>query len=490
MMPSSLPPPDSPIFLDRFSGAGGLSLGLRSAGFTSLGAFEWDPVASESYRMNFGKAIGTCSGFGPKEGDLSRINPREIAAKLGGRRLDLLSAGPPCQGFSRVGRGKLNDLKGLADAFRHDPRNKLYKKVLTLVDALRPRIVLLENVGGILHLSGTNMAAVICEALANIGYSPRYAVLNAAWYGVPQSRERVFILAVDQDLCFDLPPCLFPSRTHRYRPGRGSLSGPGKLGLNDPYYFPNQELPQVPSARKAVSCRQALGDLPAFTQHLDFLDPRDGRPAIKGYRSLRSEHGPMPYRLPPSRATAYQKLMRGIEGDSLESERVLDHFCRWVPRDFKTFKLMEEGDCYPQALKIARDRHNKALARWKAQKGRRGPKPLPSAFIPPYRDDQFDEKWKKLFQNKPSWTITAHLGRDTYSHIHYDSNQARAITPREAARLQSFPDTWQFAGNTGEMFRQIGNAVPPLLSKAFGMHIRNLLKDLDKQDQEELQAIS
>ena len=79
-----------------------------------------------------------------------------------------------------------------------------------------------------------------------------------------------------------------------------------------------------------------------------------------------------------------------------------------------------------------------------------------------YRDDIFRDKYKKLIWNRPAWTVTAHLGKDCYTHIH--PGQARTISVREAARLQSFPDSFRFWGNIGDRFRQIGNAVPPLMA--------------------------
>ena len=99
----------------------------------------------------------------------------------------------------------------------------------------------------------------------------------------------------------------------------------------------------------------------------------------------------------------------------------------------------------------------------------------------PYRNDAFHDKWRKFVATEPSWTVTAHLSRDTYSHIHYDSRQARTITIREAARLQSFPDAIEFQGNFGDQYRQIGNAVPPLLSRAIATNLLTQLDELDAQ---------
>src|SRR5205085_12012744 len=84
----------------------------------------------------------------------------------------------------------------------------------------------------------------------------------------------------------------------------------------------------------------------------------------------------------------------------------------------------------------------------------------------PYDPTKFPNKWWKLYADRPVRTLMAHLGKDSYSHIHFDSEQARPITVREAARLQSFPDGFVFKGSMNPAFRQIGNAVPPLMAYA------------------------
>src|SRR5262249_56855384 len=90
----------------------------------------------------------------------------------------------------------------------------------------------------------------------------------------------------------------------------------------------------------------------------------------------------------------------------------------------------------------------------------------------PYDDGKFPNKWRKMEPDLPARTLMAHLGKDSYSHIHYDSAQARTISVREAARLQSFPDGFVFCGAMNAAFRQIGNAVPPLLARALAASIK------------------
>ena len=91
---------------------------------------------------------------------------------------------------------------------------------------------------------------------------------------------------------------------------------------------------------------------------------------------------------------------------------------------------------------------------------------LRSSIVPPYDVSKFPNKWRKMEPDLPARTLMAHLGKDSYSHIHHDSTQARTISVREAARLQSFPDGFVFSGTMNPAFRQVGNAVPPLLAKA------------------------
>jgi DNA (cytosine-5)-methyltransferase 1 len=100
---------------------------------------------------------------------------------------------------------------------------------------------------------------------------------------------------------------------------------------------------------------------------------------------------------------------------------------------------------------------------------------LRSRIVPPYDPTKFPNKWRKLEPDSPSVTLTAHLSKDTYSHIHYDGAQARKISVREAARLQSFPDGFLFSGTMNSAFQQIGNAVPPLLALALALEVRGAI---------------
>lgn len=448
-------------FVDVFAGAGGFTLGFVRAGFECVGAVENDTVASRTYATNFpDHASLPLTKLGPAEGDVRQFHQRTIdgsLAALGCDEIDVLLGGPPCQGFSRVGRGKLDSLASSKGAFRRDKRNALYKDFLRVLSWLRPRAFLVENVPGMLEMGDGNLAEAICGLAASAGYEAVYTILNAAWYGVPQTRSRVFILGVRDDL--SVTPS-FPAPFFRLTDADGSPgSGESPSGAPRSPCFIHTSNP--PEGRKARTTEEALGDLPPFFEHL--MNPK--------YRAYRGAIQPRPYR--PGRPNGFAALMRRWD-DSSVSRVVSDHFCRCTPRDYEIFARMRPGDTYPRAVKIAEELFEQALRRHCQD----GTVPRKADYVPPYNPETFHEKWKKLIPDRPSWTITAHLAKDCYSHIHYDSAQKRSITIREAARLQSFPDAFAFAGNVGDCFRQIGNAVPPLLAFELARHLRVLLGNL------------
>ena len=194
-----------------------------------------------------------------------------------------------------------------------------------------------------------------------------------------------------------------------------------------------------------------------------------------------SVHHSPPAELLPLRAAPsdYVKRLRdwpGLPGP----DRVSGNWYRFTRRDFPIFRDMAQGDCYPEALEVAHTLFRQTLEQMAEPPlpGTQAWEELKAAHVPPYRNDAFHDKWQKLVADRPSWTLTAHLSKDTYSHIHYDSRQARTISIREAARLQSFPDGVEFVGNHGDHYRQIGNAVPPLLARAIAEELFAQLGEL------------
>ena len=134
--------------------------------------------------------------FGAEKGDLSKIDLGSLGRQL--MEIDILIGGPPCQGFSRIGRAKLNSLSD--EGFEGDPRNELYRRFLQAAELWRPQAVVMENVPGMLSVGGKNIAEAAADDLSSLGYVVGYAVLNAVWYGVPQFRERFFMIGIRDDL--------------------------------------------------------------------------------------------------------------------------------------------------------------------------------------------------------------------------------------------------------------------------------------------------
>jgi DNA (cytosine-5)-methyltransferase 1 len=279
-------------------------------------------------------------------------------------------------------------------------------------------------------------------------------------------RERLILIAIHEALGV-LPG--FPAPTHAIELPRG-YQGSRNVALK---HVPESgsHFVQTPGMkgqlRDAVSCRAALADLPIIYEHL--VDPKAMR-----RRKVRDE---LPYRKVKTRSS-YAKRMRGWRGFGTR-DKVDGHVVRLTPRDFPIFRRMPFGADYPSAVRIAQVIfHERLRARRRSHpltRRTREYRDLWKDTVPPYDSGKFPNKWWKLVPSQPSRTLTAHLGKDSYSHIHYEADQRRTISVREAARLQSFPDGFRFAGQMNAAFRQIGNAVPPLLAAAIGRVLRNTL---------------
>lgn len=467
----------APRVLDLFAGCGGLSLGFHAAGFDIAAAVEFDKEAAASHGANFhpGDARHALAR------DITKLTPDELVNELSlgdvASSIDVIVGGPPCQAFARVGRSKLREIDEHPEAFKHDPRARLYLEYLHYVDAFKPLALLMENVPDILNHGGQNVAEETCEVLRSKGYVAGYTLLNASYFGVPQMRERMILIAYRQELSVEVT---FPEPTHYMElpPGyAGSrqvalklLNGAGPAGARS-YIEP----PTIsPALTPAVTARQALEDLPPITLHLEG----------KLRRGARRFEDLIPY-ADNQRPGPYGQLMRTWPGFA-NATGLRDHVIRYLPRDWKLFRRLDPGDQYPQAHAHAVTMFNEELDRLK-QKGRApaegsdGWHELWESFVPPYDVGKFPNKWRKMEPDLPARTLMAHLGKDSYSHIHYDSAQARTISVREAARLQSFPDGFQFRGTMNPAFRQIGNAVPPLLAKAVAGQIMRTLRSASSE---------
>lgn len=367
--------------VDMFSGAGGLSYGFDSVpGMSVVAAFERDPMACETHRANMGAPV--------VGGDVADVGSfRSVLTGLGVRRVDVLAGGPPCQGFSRLGKGALRKM-ALSDGRKvdtEDERNWMFRHFMWAVRELSPQVVVIENVPEMLRYDG--IIEEIAGVFEDLDYSFRPLELNARDYGVPQRRRRLFMVA-----CKD---------------GR------------------EVQTPTPVAGRARRTLRQAIGDLPPV-----------GPAQLEEVLAWERPERPNPY--------LSGEMRRGLRGNA--ARVVNDHVTRYHgPEDLAAFRCMPEGAMYASVPEELRR----------------------------YRDDIFVDKYHRMTYDEPAWTVTAHIAKDGYKYIHPE--QDRTLSVREAARVQSFPDRFRFAGARTHRFAQIGNAVPPLLARALGKSLLTLI---------------
>lgn len=348
--------------LDLFSGAGGLSRGFLDAGYNVVLGVDFDEMALKTFKENHGNAEAM------KLDLFNHDNICYIEEFLKDRdiKLDVLVGGPPCQGFSLAGPRDVDD-----------KRNTLYTAMVKVASKFKPKVVVLENVPGLLKLYDGKGAARIIEDFTNIGYKIKPQILYAPDFGIPQIRKRVFFVGI--------------------------------LNSDDFFEFPTP----IYSKEEYVTCEQAISDLPMLDGILgETVQEYEGEPQSE-----------------------YQFMMR-------KNSKVVHNHIGTIHAE-KTIKLISmvpEGKNY---------------------------KSLPAEYSSQFK---YNEALTRYHSKRPSLTInTGHR-----SHFHYKYN--RIPTVRESARLQSFPDDFIFYGNKSQQYKQVGNAVPPILGYYIALKLKNYLK--------------
>jgi DNA (cytosine-5)-methyltransferase 1 len=470
-------------YMDLFGGCGGISLGFLTAGFSPVAFVEIDEWAADSHGANFAPfSLGTHSERHYAARDITMESPGSIFADLGitgavNNQVDVLVGGPPCQAFARVGRAKLREQahrreEETADyAFLADGRVNLWQRYVEYVRATKPVALLMENVPDILNHGKVNVAELVARSLSDEGYEVRYTLLNSSWYGTPQTRERMILIGYHRDT--HLTPA-FPTPTHHVflpKGYEGTKNTARKIVTNDGsdhhLYIsdPDEGLPP------ATTAREALADLPPIYA-LDLFQ--------KGVlRRGRKDPSEVCTYISIEPTTAWSRLMRHWDRFKT-TDHTTGHVIRFLPRDYKIFAELGNGWQYPEIWQHVENK----ISAWLKERSERGlstdyRNPDVNDYIHswriPYDKNKFPNKWWVLDAEKPVRTLLAHLGKDSYSHIHYDPLQARTISVREAARLQGFPDGFQFCGSMNPAFKQIGNAVPPLFAYALAVAMRTTM---------------
>ena len=379
-----------PVAVDLFAGAGGFSLGIEQAGFDVAVAVEQDPVHGAVYAFNFPHTKVLCT-------DIATLSGQEIKEALGewtsnnrqqshwSSSIDLVFGGPPCQGFSMIGKGDPNDA-----------RNNLVFEFCRLVKELQPRYFVMENVPGLVSKKHCSVLKELISRFKAAGYeiTEPVQVLNAANFGVPQQRRRVFVLGAQV----------------------------GAVGLTYPE-------PERRSQSQYLTVQDAIADLPNLD---DFAEL---------HKTDCIQLTPTQLYQMQASATLYVKMLRDLTPDSRNFA-----YSRWWNPQLLTSSM--------QTLHT-----ETSIERFKK---------TPMGQLEPI------SRLRRLDWEKPCYTLRAGTGYDRGSYtsprpIH--PQYPRVISVREAARLHSFPDWFRFHMTKWHGFRQVGNAVPPLLARVLGSQI-------------------
>jgi DNA (cytosine-5)-methyltransferase 1 len=175
---------NAPTVISTFAGCGGSSLGYSMAGFHELLAVEWDDNAVDTFRLNF-------PGVSVYHGDIAKLSVEKVLeeTRVGVGELDVLDGSPPCQGFSTAGKREMND-----------PRNQLFREYVRLLRGLQPKCFVMENVSGMVKGKMKLIFADILRELKASGYRVSARLMNAMYFNVPQSRQRMIFIGVREDL--------------------------------------------------------------------------------------------------------------------------------------------------------------------------------------------------------------------------------------------------------------------------------------------------
>lgn len=400
--------------LDLFCGCGGFTLGMEQAGFQTLAAVDVDPHAVAVFRRNLPHVSHVL------QKDLIAFLPGELDELLQGPNVDVIVGGPPCQGFSNARR---RDGSNHGPRIKDDPRRELYREFLDYVEWFKPKVFVMENVPGIKSAADGHHYECLLEETAKLGYRVDASVICAWRYGVPQKRVRLLIIGTRSDLPqFFIHSWLRPTHNDPARHLPDRLQHPGV----DPF---GQRLFPLPPP---VTLWEAIGDLPP-------LEAGSGTEVAEYDLNRRQEHlrryGPR-----------YLEEVLDIH----RATRLTAHVARpHSERDLRDFARLREGESSAAAI-------------------RRGVE-----FEWPYSKEHFKDRYTRQPRNGLCSTIVAHLSKDGLMFIHPTQN--RSLTPREAARIQGFPDWFEFPVARTHQFRLIGNAVPPPVARAVGLAVKRFI---------------
>ena len=418
-----------PNYLDLFAGAGGLSEGFYKAGFSPVAHVEMDSAAcytlktraafhwleknnkldlyaqylsgeltrKEFYNQIPDEVLSTVLNYEISEENLQKIFEK-IDALLGGKSLDLIIGGPPCQAYSLAGRSR-SETRMVGDK-----RNYLYKLYASFLKKYQPQYFVFENVVGLLSAKdedGSLHLKNMQDLFKQCGYSTEYRILVASDYGVLQDRKRVIIIGT-----------------------RGDSTG---------FY------PAICPIHNTYTVNELLSDLPSLKAGEGVNAP------------VKTSHYSGQY--------LYRFGIKQFDGEPVTLHQARPH----TDQDLEIYRI--------------------AVNAWNNGKHRISYTDLPERLQTHKNTSSFLDRFKVVAANLcSSQTIVAHIARDGHYYIHPDIKQNRSLTPREAARIQTFPDNYYFESVKGPAsrtlaYKQIGNAVPVCLAYSIASAMIPLFKD-------------
>ncbi len=426
-------------------------MGLIESGFDVIAAIEFDEAAGKTYRHNIGEHT--------LQRDITGLDPVDFRSYLEehcllgkGESPALIAGGPPCPGFSLIGRSKISDLikkgeYGDSVEYRHrfidDPRNELFREFVKYVDEFQPHYFLMENVSGMTSYNIDNDAIVDVIQKSFTGYKVEWNILRACDFGVPQDRRRIIFLGHREGL---VKP-IFPVPTHRGTE-RDVADAILDLSLAGPTVDGVVRLPADPQSSGVRGYE--------FRSEMRQWEVR-GRKSVTGRKTCHWTREPN-----ERDEVLFQFIQSGARVGSRGNVMIPDSYPRQIYGDI--FPSKWKSDLLPAFEKAG-------LSTWKYRRCF-VQSPAGKKWVM-YEQKGFKDKMRRIRWNRPAPTIVAHLAKDGYMFIHPWKD--RTITVREAARFQSFPDSFEFKGSMAAQFRQVGNAVPPLLAKALGKSIIDAL---------------
>lgn len=397
-----------------------------------------------------------------------------IQKALGTRVNWVLIGGPPCQAYSLVGRSRRkND-----PTFAADEKHLLYEQYLRILAVHKPPVFVMENVKGL--LSAKVKEEGILERILSDLENPLDAVFGPSQRRAPLTYRLVSLVVRNGDLLGRCDPESFVVRAEDYGipQARHRIILLGIRAGNDVQ-------PRLLERQPAVSIEEVISDLPRLRSGLS-KEPDSAeawRKVLRGIMDTAWLHGP---RVDDELRQEIRKLLR-------EVDVTLDRGADYLPRARRVIRKHREwfederlgGVCnHATRSHIRADLHRYFFVAAFARVHGRSPllNDMPPEILPLHqnvaealKETKFNDRFRVQFEGRPSTTVTSHISKDGHYYIHYDPTQCRSLTVREAARLQTFPDNYFFAGPRTQQYHQVGNAVPPLLARQIAQIVAGVL---------------